>query len=236
MLAGLPPAAWRRRDARGAVMITHAMEDYLKIIFKLQDEEAAVTTQSIAVRLNVQSPSVTNMIKRLADLKLVEHAPYRGVTLTETGRKAALEVIRHHRLLELYLAEALGYSWDEVHEEAERLEHTISEDFEARIDEALGFPLLDPHGEPIPTADGEIAIVGDVRLGDLTPGEEAIVERVTDQNPDKLRYLGDLGLYPHARVTLLERFPFNGPVRILVSDFEHILGRDLADVIHVRRV
>jgi DtxR family transcriptional regulator, Mn-dependent transcriptional regulator len=216
-------------------MITHAMEDYLKIIFRLQEEESTVTTQAIAARLNVQSPSVTNMIKRLADLKLVEHTPYRGVTLTQTGRKAALEVVRHHRLLELYLAEALGYSWDEVHEEAERLEHSISEEFEARIDEALGYPRHDPHGEPIPTAEGEIATAGGVRLLDLDPGDEAVVERVTDHDPEKLRYLGGMGLYPDARLILLEQFPFDGPVKILVRDVEHILGRDLADVVRVRR-
>jgi DtxR family transcriptional regulator, Mn-dependent transcriptional regulator len=216
-------------------MITHAMEDYLKIIFKLEEEESAVTTQSIAARLQVQSPSVTNMIKRLADLNLVKHTPYRGVTLTATGRKAALEVIRHHRLLELYLAEALGYSWDEVHDEADRLEHSISEEFEKRIDKMLGFPSVDPHGEPIPTAEGEIADSIGLPLPELDAGERAIIERVSDTDPEKLRYLGDLGLYPAAHVTLLEQLPFDGPVRIQVDDGEHIIGRDLADTIRVRR-
>jgi DtxR family transcriptional regulator, Mn-dependent transcriptional regulator len=215
-------------------MITHAMEDYLKIIFKLEDEGSSVTTQSIAERLQVQSPSVTNMIKRLAELNLVEHRPYRGVVLTATGRKAALEVIRHHRLLELYLADALGYSWDEVHEEADRLEHSISEEFEARIDRALGFPSVDPHGEPIPTAEGEIASAAALRLSELPEGSSATIELVSDTDPEKLRYLGDLGLFPAADLMVVEHMPFDGPVRIRVADTEHVIGRQLADSIRVR--
>lgn len=215
-------------------MITHAMEDYLKIIFKLEEEGSTVTTQSIAERLQVQSPSVTNMIKRLADLNLVEHRRYRGVVLTVTGRKAALEVIRHHRLLELYLADALGYSWDEVHDEADRLEHSISEEFEARIDRALGFPSVDPHGEPIPTAEGEIAEAVGLRLTELEVGQQAVVELVSDTDPEKLRYLGDLGLYPAANVTVVERMPFNGPIRIKIEDTEHVIGYQLGEAIMVR--
>jgi DtxR family transcriptional regulator, Mn-dependent transcriptional regulator len=215
-------------------MITHAMEDYLKVIFKLEDEGLSVTTQSIAERLQVQSPSVTNMIKRLAELNLVEHRPYRGVVLTTAGRKAALEVIRHHRLLELYLADALGYSWDEVHEEADRLEHSISEEFEARIDRALGFPRVDPHGEPIPTAEGEIASAVGLRLSEIPEGAAATVELVSDTDPEKLRYLGDLGLFPAADVTVVEQMPFDGPIRIRVDDSEHVIGRQLADTIRVR--
>lgn len=216
-------------------MITHAMEDYLKIIFKLEEEGATVTTQSIAERLDVQSPSVTNMIKRLADLNLVKHKPYRGVVLTMTGRKAALEVLRHHRLLELYLAEALDYSWDQVHEEADRLEHSISEEFEARIDKVLGFPRVDPHGEPIPTAEGEIADLVGIPLTDLSDGDHAVVEQVSDTDPEKLRYLGDMGLFPAAGITVVEQMPFDGPVRIKVKNDEHILGRSLANTIRVRR-
>lgn len=215
-------------------MITHAMEDYLKIIFKLEEEGSSVTTQSIAERLQVQSPSVTNMIKRLAELNLLEHRRYRGVMLTMTGRKAALEVIRHHRLLELYLAEALDYSWDEVHDEADRLEHSISEEFEARIDRVLGFPRVDPHGEPIPTAEGEIAEAIGRRLTELPEGSQVVVELVSDTDPEKLRYLGDLGLFPAARLTIVEHMPFDGPIRILVKDTEHVLGRQLAETIRVR--
>jgi DtxR family Mn-dependent transcriptional regulator len=225
-------------DAPGSIgrrneSITHAMEDYLKVIFALQTENETVTTQAIAERLNIQSPSVTNMVKRLAELRLVEHTPYRGVVLTESGQKAALEELRHHRLLELYLADALGYSWDEVHDEAERLEHSISEEFEARIDRALGFPTTDPHGDPIPTAEGKIQSLPHSRLSDLEPGSEALVERVCDRDPEKLRYLGNLGLYPNARVRVVERFPFEGPLRVLIENQEHILGRELARAVHV---
>ncbi|MDI3340827.1 MAG: metal-dependent transcriptional regulator [Sphaerobacter sp.] len=211
------------------------MEDYLKTIYILQSESEVVTTQQIAERLNVQSPSVTNMVKRLAELNLVEHTPYRGVVLTPSGEKAALEVLRHHRLLELYLAEALGYSWDEVHEEADRLEHSISEEFEARIDRALGYPTTDPHGHPIPSADGTIEQPPDLRLGELEVGEVAIVNRVSDRDPEKLRYLGSLGLYPTVHVEVLERFPFDGPIRISLGGTEHILGRELAQAVHVTR-
>jgi len=215
--------------------ITHAMEDYLKVIYQLQSEGDKVTTQAIAERLHVQSPSVTNMVKRLAEINLVDHTPYRGVGLTTSGEKAALEVLRHHRLLELYLAEALGYSWDEVHDEADRMEHTISEEFEARIDRALGYPTTDPHGDPIPTAGGEIQPVPDLRLGDLASGDSGIIERVCDRDPEKLRYLGSLGLYPLAHVRVLECYPFDGPVRVAIDGTEHILGRDLAQSVQVSR-
>lgn len=215
--------------------ITHAMEDYLKVIYNLQSEGAKVTTQAIADRMNVQSPSVTNMVKRLADFKLLEHTPYHGVVLTTAGEKTALEVVRHHRLLELYLADALGYSWDEVHDEAERLEHSISEEFEARIDRALGYPTTDPHGDPIPTMEGQIQQPPTLRLGDLEGGDDALVERVCDRDPEKLRYLGSLGLYPLARVHILERFPFDGPIRVQIGSSEYILGRELAQAVQVSR-
>lgn len=211
------------------------MEDYLKVIYKLQDEGQKVTTQEIAERLSVQSPSVTNMVKRLADLNLVEHTPYHGVALTPSGEKAALEVLRHHRLLELYLAEALGYSWDEVHEEADRLEHTISEEFEARIDRALGHPTVDPHGDRIPTIEGRIQPLPDLRLDEIDAGDQATIERVCDRDPERLRYLGSLGLYPNVRVTMLEHYPFDGPIRVRIGDQEHVIGRELAQSVHVSR-
>ncbi len=226
----LTSASRRDRDT-----ITHAMEDYLKVIYTLQQESEKVTTQSIAQRMNVQSPSVTNMIKRLAELNLVEHTPYRGVVLTPAGEKTSLEVLRHHRLLELYLAEALGYSWDEVHDEADRLEHSISEEFEARIDRALGFPKTDPHGDPIPTPDGEIRPLPSLRLDDIAAGESATIERVCDRNPERLRYIGSLGLFPGARVEVLEHLPFDGPLRVRVGGAEHVLGRELARSVHVSR-
>jgi DtxR family Mn-dependent transcriptional regulator len=174
------------------------------------------------------------MLKRLAELNLVEHEPYRATKLTLAGRKVALEVVRHHRLLELYLAEALGYSWDEVHAEADRLEHTISEEFEARIDAALGFPTHDPHGDPIPSRTGDIVAVSEDRLSTLETGCAATVVRVPDDDPEKLRYLGQLGLYPNATIRVLERMPFNGPLRIEVDGDEHIIAVDLAAGVHVR--
>ncbi len=217
-------------------VITHAMEDYLKAIYNLQTENEKVTTQAIAERLNIQSPSVTNMVKRLADLNLLEHTPYHGVLLTASGERTALEVVRHHRLLELYLADALGYSWDEVHAEAEQLEHSISEEFEARIDRALGYPTTDPHGDPIPSMEGDIEPLTRLLLSDLNVGDTATVERVWDRDPEMLRYLGGLGLYPNASVEVIERFPFGGPLRLRVLGQEHIIGRELANAVNVRRL
>lgn len=213
--------------------ITPAMEDYLKVIYGINERGDRVTTQAIAERLDVAPPSVTGMLKRLADVNLIEHERYRSITLTDAGRKVALEVVRHHRLLELYLAEALGYSWDEVHEEADRLEHLISEEFERRIDEVLGFPTIDPHGDPIPSAAGDVSIVPDNRLAAMEEGESATVVRVSDNNAEKLRYLGSLGLYPDADVTVVERLPFNGPLRVRVGEDEHVVGLELAAAIHV---
>lgn len=217
------------------VMITPAMEDYLKTIYRLAEDGQRVTTQAIAERLEVAAPSVTGMIKRLAELKLVDHQRYRSVQLTPAGQKAALEVVRHHRLLELYLAEALGYSWDEVHDEAERLEHTISEEFEARIDAVLGYPTIDPHGDPIPSPAGTVPIVPSDRLSDLPIGELAAISRVANADPEKLRYLGSIGLYPEAEVEVLERLPFAGPLRLTINSEEHYLGAELAESIHVDR-
>ncbi len=215
--------------------ITAAMEDYLKVIYRIAEDGKRATTQAIAERMNVAAPSVTGMIKRLADLKLVEHERYRSVELTAAGNKAALEIVRHHRLLELYLAEALGYSWDQVHDEAERLEHTISEEFEARIDRALGYPTTDPHGDPIPSAAGTISTVPDDRLSALEPGETATISRVDDTSPDKLRYLGTMGLYPDTTVSVVERQPFGGPLLVRVGDAEHYVGAELANTVHVDR-
>lgn len=213
--------------------ITAAMEDYLKVIYGLDERGDKISTQAIAERLDVAAPSVTGMLKRLADIHLIEHERYRSIHLTQAGRRVALEVVRHHRLLELYLAEALGYSWDEVHDEADRLEHLISEEFERRIDAVLGFPTFDPHGDPIPSEEGDVSVVPDDRLSALEPGARATVVRVSDNNAEKLRYLGSLGLYPDVGVTVLERLPFNGPLRVRVGDDEHIVGLELAGSVHV---
>ena len=213
--------------------ITHAMEDYLKAVYRLQHEGGDVTTQRLAEALAISGPSVTNMVKRLNELRLVEHERYQGVRLTPAGERVALEVIRHHRLLELYLSETLGYSWDRVHDEAERLEHHLSDELEARLDSALGHPTRDPHGDPIPAADGTIAAVPGTRLLDLAAGDRGVVARVSDRDPGQLRYLGQLGLYPGAVVTLVELLPFDGPVRVRVAGEEHVIGRPLAAAVHV---
>jgi DtxR family Mn-dependent transcriptional regulator len=216
--------------------VTHAMEDYLKAVYRLRDRlepGGQVTTQRLAEELGVTGPSVTNMVKRLHDLRLLRHTRYHGVELTAAGEKIALEVLRHHRLLELYLAETLGYAWDEVHAEAERLEHHVSEELEARMDSVLGHPTRDPHGDPIPSREGRIDAVSPLQLVDLAPGERATVTRVSDRDPEQLRYLGGLGLYPGATVVIAERLPFDGPLRIHVGETEHIIGRSLAMAVHV---
>jgi DtxR family transcriptional regulator, Mn-dependent transcriptional regulator len=215
--------------------VSRAMEDYLKAAYRLREIDKQVTTQRLADELGVTGPSVTNMVKRLAEMRLLSHTRYHGVDLTPAGEKIALEIIRHHRLLELYLAETLGYPWDEVHAEAERLEHHVSDELEARMDSALGFPTTDPHGDPIPSAEGVIPEVAVTRLLDTSPGEEATVVRVSDRDPEQLRYLGGLGLYPGVTVTVTEVLPFDGPIRLLINNLEHIIGRPLAAAIYVRK-
>ncbi len=213
--------------------VSQAVEDYVKAIYLLEQREGKVTTKALAVALDVAAPSVTAMIKRLHGMRLVRHTRYRGVSLSPTGRRMALEVIRHHRLLELYLVEALGLPWDQVHEEAERLEHFISEELEERIAERLGHPVADPHGDPIPTKGGEVEQPTYLSLSELSPGSAAVIKRVTDQAPDKLRYLGDLGLFPDVRVTLLDKAPFGGPMSLEVGKTRCTLGDELARRIYV---
>lgn len=213
--------------------VTHAMEDYLKAIYRLQGDDAPVTTQRLAEELGLTGPSVTNMVKRLHELGLVEHQRYRSVALTPAGSRIALRVIRNHRLLELYLTETLGFDWDEVHAEAERLEHHLSEALESRISAALGHPTRDPHGDPIPTPEGVIDAVAPIVLADLQPGDVAAISRVSDRDPEALRYLGELGVVPGQTVTMLEKLPFDGPLRVRVGAAEHLFGLPLAEHINV---
>jgi DtxR family transcriptional regulator, Mn-dependent transcriptional regulator len=221
-----PPAA------PDAASVTPAMQDYLKAVYRL-GELGPVTTQRLAAELGVSGPSVTNMVKRLHELGLLRHARYHGVELTAAGERVALAVVRHHRLLERYLVETLGFGWDEVHEEAERLEHHLSEALAARLDAALGHPTVDPHGDPIPSREGAVAAVAGRRLLDLNPGERAVVARVSDRGPEQLRYLDALGLRPGSPVIVLEALPFEGPIRIGVGDAEHVIGRPLAAAVRV---
>jgi DtxR family Mn-dependent transcriptional regulator len=220
--------------ARETIQVTPAMEDYLKAVYHLRDDEGEVTVHSLVERLGVSGPSVTNMVKRLHELGLLRHARYQGVRLTPAGERIAVQVVRHHRLLERFLVEHLGYGWDEVHAEAERLEHHISEEFEARVDALLGHPLRDPHGDPIPTVDGTVDAPGEASLLQLEPGSEATICRVADRDPELLRYLGNLGLRPGVAVTLLERLPFDGPLRLTAGGTEHLLGSPLAAAIYVQ--
>src|SRR5829696_3156444 len=188
-----------------------AIQDYAKAIYKLEVETGRATTSALAERLAVAPASGTGMLKRLAELGLVSYEPYHGVTLSETGTRLALEVIRHHRLLERYLVDTLRLSLDLVHAEADRLEHALSEDLEAVIDESLGFPTHDPHGDPIPDAALRVAPAAHKQLTELTLGEEATIRRVPDGNADVLRYLAELRLVPGERVRLRAAAPFDGP-------------------------
>jgi DtxR family Mn-dependent transcriptional regulator len=213
--------------------LTVAAQDYLKAIHALEDEGVRVTTSALAERMSVSAPSATAMAKRLAGLGLVERTPYRGVALTETGRACALEVIRHHRLLERYLADRLGLTLDEVHAEAELLEHALSEELEARIDAELGYPTHDPHGDPIPDAELKLDAERGRTLSDLDEGERAAVSRVPDGDPGLLRYLAELGLVPDAEVEVLRRAPYGGPVTVRTVVGEHAISRELAGRIAV---
>lgn len=215
-------------------MLSDSMENYLKVIFEIQEKADRATTSSIALRMGIAPPSVTAMIKRLAGLKLVTHEPYQGVRLTKVGEKTALEVVRHHRLLELYLAEALGVPWDQVHDEAEKLEHVLSEDLEERIAAALGHPTVDPHGAPIPARDGSIERVDGAPLSEVAAGEKVTVVEVEDRDAELLRYLGELELFPGAEVEVVRVEPYNGPIVLRLRGRELILGRAAADEILVR--
>jgi DtxR family Mn-dependent transcriptional regulator len=206
-----------------------AVQDYLKAIYALEFTGERVTTSALAQRMGVSAPSTTAMTKRLAELGLVERLPYRGVALTDAGRKGALEVLRHHRLLELYLVDRLGLSLDEVHAEAELLEHALSEELEARIDAELGFPTHDPHGDPIPDRDLRLVHASDRTLLDLEPGARAAISRVPDGDSALLRYLAELGIVPGSDLELVGYAPFGGPVTVRTKRGEHAISRELAD-------
>ena len=201
-----------------AFSLSGPVEDYLKAIYDLERVGEPATTNDIAVRLSISPASVSGMVRRLADQKLITHEPYRGVRLTSDGRRAALRTLRRHRILECYLTEVLGYPWDRVHEEAERLEHAASEELIERMAAALGDPVLDPHGAPIPTRDGRVE-EGFLRpLADVAQGERFRVRRVQDEDASRLRYLAELGIRPGAVVRILDKAPFVGPITVWVGD------------------
>lgn len=209
---------------------SQSVEDYLKAIYKLEAslDGKGVSTSKLAKEMGVANASVTNMVKRLSDLGMVTYESYYGSKLTDAGRKIALEMIRHHRLLELYLTEMLGYSWDEVHEEAEKLEHHISEQFEDTISELLNHPEFDPHGDPIPTKDGLMPKLGLKPLSAVEVNQTYEIKRVKNQRPDFLRYLDNYNLTPGAKVELKRREPFDGPLTLTVNGTDITLGFKIA--------
>ena len=215
-------------------MTNQAIEDYLKAIFDLESSNGKVSNADLARRMDITPASVTGMIKKLADLNLLSYQPYQGVELTESGKKIALEVLRHHRLIELFLSEALGVPWDKVHEEAEKWEHVLSEDLEDRIDKLLGHPTHDPHGSPIPDRNGKMLTFPAVLLTELAEGITAEVVEVPDDDAELLRYLGELGLYPGTSFDILAIAPFEGPITIRVVNKEYVIGRKVAEKIFVR--
>ena len=215
------------------VELSAAVQDYAKAIYALESREGSASTTALAERLGVRPASVSGMLRKLDALGLVVHEPYHGVRLTTSGRKVALEVLRHHRLLELYLAENLGLGWDEVHAEAEVLEHVLSEELEETIATKLGDPTLDPHGDPIPTRELDVADVESRSAYALEPGEKGTFIRVSDSDPEMLRFLEARGIAPGASFELLEKQPFDGPVSMRFGNAVQVLGATLARAMRV---
>ena len=216
-------------------MTTPAVEDYLKAIYQLSVEGGAVSTSAIAERLGIAAGSVTGMLKRLAEAGLVEHTPYYGARLSGVGMANALRIIRRHRILELFLVDVLGYTWDRVHDDAERLEHVVTDEMIDRMARVLGEPQADPHGAPIPTAEGELHVRSYPSLAELEAGEHAVLRQVPDDDAAALRYLAQLDLRPGAALEIMDVAPFNGPLRVCINGTEQIVGRELASKVLVER-
>jgi len=214
---------------------TRSQEDYLKALYKLHGDSRPVPTRELAQRLGISSPSVSEMVTRLTAQGLVEHDRYRGQQLTREGRKVALELVRHHRLLEMFLVQVLGYTWDEVHEEAERLEHVISERMEQRIFELLGRPELDPHGHAIPTLAGKVRPVSDRPLSETHAGERVIVQGVSDDDPQRLRELERRGLLPGTHVEVVAESAYEGPIEVRIKGRRVSVPLGLARALFVER-
>jgi DtxR family Mn-dependent transcriptional regulator len=215
--------------------LTAAVQDYAKAIYTLETRDGSASTNELAALLEVRPASVSGMLRKLSELGLAEHERYRGVRLTERGRRVALEVIRHHRLLEAFLVESLGMTWDEVHDEAEVLEHALSEELEELIAAKLGNPTVDPHGDPIPSRELTLPETLEPALTELEPGEAATFVRISDSDPEMLRFLSERDIVPGTNLELIERQPFDGPLFVRVGDDVHVLGSTLAGAMHVRR-
>jgi DtxR family Mn-dependent transcriptional regulator len=216
--------------------LTGPVEDYLKVIYDVERANGAAATNDIAQRLSVAPASVSGMIRRLAEQGLVSHEPYKGVRLTESGRRAALRTLRRHRIIETYLTQALGYPWDRVHDEAERLEHAASDELIERMSTAMGQPEVDPHGAPIPTRDGAVDERALLSLDELAPGCVARVVRVSDKNPAMLRYLAEADIVPGAELTVMGRVPFGGPINVMLGENIRAIGAELAQQVRVEEV
>jgi DtxR family Mn-dependent transcriptional regulator len=213
--------------------LTAAVQDYAKAIYTLESRDGAASTTELAALLEVRPASVSGMLRKLSELGLVDYERYHGVRLTERGRRVALEVIRHHRLVELFLVESLGMTWDEVHAEAEVLEHALSEELEELIAEKLGNPTVDPHGDPIPSRELELAETEATALAELEAGDAATFVRISDADPEMLRFLGKRGIVPGTQLEVVDRQPFDGPVFVRVAGKVHALGAVLARAMRV---
>jgi DtxR family Mn-dependent transcriptional regulator len=219
-----------REESRlaGGEPLTAPVEDYLKAIYAIGKGTGAAATNEIAQRLSIAPASVSGMVRRLADQGLLAYERYHGVKLTESGRRAALRTLRRHRVIEAYLAEALGYPWDRVHEEAERLEHAASDELVDRMAATIGEPEVDPHGAPIPTRDGAVDETEYTSLAELAVGASGVVVRVSDEDPGMLRYLGELSILPGKRISVKSRAPYDGPITLGVGRGEMSIGPALA--------
>jgi DtxR family transcriptional regulator, Mn-dependent transcriptional regulator len=211
--------------------LTRSVEDYLKAIYRLSPQGRHAATSEIAQRLELSPASVSGMVKRLSEQGLLEHIPYKGVQLTPDGRRAALRMLRRHRLIEAYLVAFLGYSWDTVHDEAERLEHAVSDTLVERMASVLGHPTVDPHGDPIPTSEGDILELASRPLAEVPAGATVEIRQVEEDQPDRLRYIASIGLRPGVQVTVVDRQPFQGPITISVDGQPHVIGHELAQVL-----
>lgn len=223
------------------MMVTHvpklsrSTEDYLKAIYQLEASTGSAVTSAIAEALDIAPPSVTGMVKRLSESGLLEHTPYKGVQLTVAGRRAALRMVRRHRILETYLTTKLGYEWDSVHEEAERLEHAVSDELIERMAMALGNPRYDPHGAPIPTPGGEVETLEHIPLSELPVGAVAELRMVSDEDAERLRFVGSLGLRPGVTFEVTARQPFRGPVSVRIGGHvprDQVIGFELAQALY----
>lgn len=211
--------------------LTRSVEDYLKAIYRLSPRGRTASTSEIAQRLELSPASVSGMVKRLSEQGLLEHVPYKGVQLTADGRRAALRMLRRHRLIEAYLLAFLGYTWDTVHDEAERLEHAVSDTLVERMAAVLGNPAVDPHGDPIPTPEGDINEPASIPLSEVPAGTSVEIRQVEESQPDRLRYIASVGLRPGVYITVVDRQPFQGPITVEVAGQTHVIGNELGQVV-----